>query len=160
MALRDMKWDGRALINGRNVDAVSGKLFDCVSQVEGRVLTQVARCEAADVDAAVSAARAAFDVHRWSGLAPAQRKRIMIRFADLMQQHGDELAMTETLDMGKPFKYARAVNVNSTANCLRWDGKPVDKVYDEIASTLKTVLALITASRWVWWRSSSPGTNP
>ena len=144
MLLKDMKWDGRALINGRRVGAASAKLFDCVSPVDGRVLTQVARCEAADIDAAVSAARAAFDDHRWSGLAPAQRKRVLIRFADLVQQYGDELALTETLDMGKPVKYARAVDVNSTANCLRWYGEAVDKVYDEIATTPKTALALIT----------------
>jgi gamma-glutamyl-gamma-aminobutyraldehyde dehydrogenase/4-guanidinobutyraldehyde dehydrogenase/NAD-dependent aldehyde dehydrogenase len=139
-----LKFDGRALINGKRVGAADGQVFDSVSPVDGRVLTQVARCSAADVDAAVAAARTAFDDHRWSGMAPAQRKRVMIRFADLLQQHGDELAMTETLDMGKPVKYARSVDVNSAANCIRWYGEAVDKVYDEIAPTPRTALALIT----------------
>ena len=137
-------YDGRALINGKRVGAADGQLFDCISPVDGKVLTQVARCGAADVDAAVSAARAAFDDGRWSGMAPAQRKRVMIRFADLLLQHGDELAMTETLDMGKPVKYARGVDVNSAANCIRWYGEAVDKIYDEIAPTPRTALALIT----------------
>ncbi len=138
------KFDGRALINGERVTAISGKTFDCISPVDGRTLTAVACCGAADIDSAVAAARTAFDDGRWRGLAPAQRKRIMIRFADLLQANGDELAMTETLDMGKPIKYARAVDVNSAANCIRWYGEAVDKVYDEIAPTASTALALIT----------------
>lgn len=137
-------FDGRALINGKRVGAKDGQVFQCISPVDGRVLTQVARCGAADIDAAVFAARAAFDDHRWSGLAPAQRKRIMIRFADLLLTHADELALTETLDMGKPVKYARAVDVNSASNCIRWYGEAIDKVYDEIAPTPKNALALIT----------------
>lgn len=139
-----VKFDGRALVNGKRVGALDGQLFDCISPVDGRVLTQVARCSQADVDAAVAAARAAFEDRRWSGMAPAQRKRTMIRFADLVQQHGDELALLETLDMGKPVKYARSVDVNSAANCIRWYGEAVDKVYDEVAPTPGTALALIT----------------
>ena len=137
-------FDGRALINGKRVASSSGQVFDCISPVDGRVLTQVARCAEADIDTAVQAARAAFDDRRWCGLPPAQRKRIMIRFADLLVQHADELALTETWDMGKPVKYAKAVDVNSAANCLRWYGEAVDKVYDEIAPTADTALALIT----------------
>lgn len=139
-----VKFDGRALVNGKRVGALDGQLFDCISPVDGRVLTQVARCSQADVDAAVAAARAAFEDRRWSGMAPAQRKRTMIRFAELVQQHGDELALLETLDMGKPVKYARSVDVNSAANCIRWYGEAVDKVYDEVAPTPGTALALIT----------------
>ena len=139
-----LQFDGRALINGKRTDSLSGETFECISPVDGRILTTVARCAVADIDAAVSAARAAFEDLRWSGLAPAQRKRIMIRFADLLLTYGEELALTETLDMGKPVKYAKAVDVNSAANCIRWYGEAVDKVYDEIAPTARTALALIT----------------
>ncbi|MEY4265913.1 MAG: hypothetical protein RIS90_448 [Pseudomonadota bacterium] len=138
------QFDGRALINGQRVWSGAGARFDCISPVDGRLLTQVARCHAADIDAAVRAARAAFDDQRWCGLAPAERKRTMIRFADLLLAAGDELALTETLDMGKPIRHSRAVDVNSAANCLRWYGEAVDKVYDEIAPTARTALALIT----------------
>jgi gamma-glutamyl-gamma-aminobutyraldehyde dehydrogenase/4-guanidinobutyraldehyde dehydrogenase/NAD-dependent aldehyde dehydrogenase len=137
-------FDGRALINGERVAARDGQLFDCISPVDGRVLTQVARCGQADIDAAVAAARAAFEDRRWAGKAPAQRKRVMIRFAELIQANGDLLALTESLDMGKPVKYAKGVDVNSAANCIRWYGEAVDKVYDEIAPTPDTALALIT----------------
>ena len=140
----EMRLDGRAVINGERVAARSGQSFDCISPVDGRILAQVARSSEADIDAAVSAARAAFEDRRWSGLAPAQRKRIMIKFADLLLAHADELAITETLDMGKPVKYARSVDVNSASNCIRWYGEAVDKVYDEIAPTSRNALALIT----------------
>ncbi len=139
-----LKFDGRALIDGKRQGARDGQVFDCISPVDGAALTQVARCSLQDVAVAVVSGRAAFDDQRWRGLAPAQRKRVMIRFADLVIQHGDELAMLETLDMGKPVKYARSVDVNSAANCLRWYGEAVDKVYDEIAPTPHTALALIT----------------
>jgi acyl-CoA reductase-like NAD-dependent aldehyde dehydrogenase len=142
--MTELKFDGRALVNGKRTGARDGQVFDCISPVDGRVLTQVARCGQADVDAAVAAARTAFDDKRWCGMAPAVRKRILIRFADLLLEHGDELALTETLDMGKPVKYARGVDVNSASNCIRWYGEAVDKVYDEIAPTPSTALALIT----------------
>ncbi len=140
----ELQFDGRALIDGKRAASISGETFDCISPVDGRVLTPVARCAEADINAAVRSARAAFEDKRWSGLAPAQRKRVLIRFADLLLAHADELALTETLDMGKPIKYARAVDVNSAANCIRWYGEAVDKIYDEIAPTPRTALALIT----------------
>ncbi|MDZ4355053.1 MAG: aldehyde dehydrogenase family protein, partial [Variovorax sp.] len=80
--MTDQTFDGRAFINGERVAARDGQTFDNISPVDGRVLTAVARCGEADIDAAVAAARAAFEDRRWSGLAPAQRKRIMIRFAE------------------------------------------------------------------------------
>ena len=142
--MTELKYDGRAFINGERVTARDEQVFDCLSPVDGRLLTPVARCGAADVDVAVSKARTAFEDRRWSGLAPAQRKRVMIRFADLLLAHGDELALMETLDMGKPIQHARGVDVNSAANCIRWYGEAVDKIYDQIAPTARTALALIT----------------
>ena len=139
-----LTFDGRAFIDGRRVEAADGRTFDCHSPVDGRLLTTVARGGPADIDAAVAAARAAFEDRRWAGKAPAQRKRVLIRLAELILAHGDELALTETLDMGKPLRYAKGVDVNSAANCIRWYGEAVDKVYDEIAPTPETALALIT----------------
>jgi gamma-glutamyl-gamma-aminobutyraldehyde dehydrogenase/4-guanidinobutyraldehyde dehydrogenase/NAD-dependent aldehyde dehydrogenase len=136
--------DGRALINGERVWAKSGATFDDISPIDGRKLGAVARCDTADVDAAVAAARSAFEDRRWSGKSPAERKRVMFKFADLLTQHCDELALLETLDMGKPIKYSLAVDVPATARCIRWYGEAIDKVYDEIAPTDGSTLALIT----------------
>ena len=137
-------FNGQAFINGQRVHAVDGQTFEKHSPVDGRLLTHVARCGAGDVDAAVTAARAAFEDRRWAGKSPAQRKRVLIKFADLMLAHADELALTETLDMGKPIRNAKAADVNGAANCIRWYGEATDKVYDEIAPTPANALALIT----------------
>lgn len=136
--------DGRAVIGGARVWAAGGQRFENRSPIDGHRLGEVARCDGADVDAAVAAARAAFDDRRWAGQAPAARKRTLIRFADLIVQHTEELALLETLDMGKPIKYSQSVDVASAANCIRWYGEAIDKIYDQIAPTADNSLALIT----------------
>lgn len=139
-----LRIDGRAVVNGERVDAASSACFDCISPVDGRTLAQIARCGEADVDAAVAAARAAFEDRRWAGKAPAERKRILVRFADLMLEHRDELALLETLDMGKPIRYSRSVDVQLAQNCIRWYGEAIDKLYDQVAPSPEDSLALIT----------------
>jgi len=139
-----IKIDGRALINGERVHAVSGATFDNISPVNGRKLTQVARCDTADVNNAVKAAREAFEDRRWSGQSPAARKKILLKFAELIRANGDELALLETLDMGKPIKYSLSVDVPATARCIQWYAEAIDKVYDEIAPTDDNTLAMIT----------------
>jgi acyl-CoA reductase-like NAD-dependent aldehyde dehydrogenase len=136
--------DGRAVIDGVRVDAADGARFDKHSPIDGRRLAAVARGRAADIDAAVKAARAAFDDRRWAGKAPAVRKRILQRFAERITAARDELALLETLDMGKPIQYALAVDVPATARTIAWYAEAVDKVYDEIAPTPDSALALIT----------------
>ncbi len=139
-----LKMDGRAFIDGQRVWAKSEQQFDNFSPIDGRNLGLVARCQSDDVDLAVSAARTAFNDGRWASQAPAARKRVLIKFADLVLKYGDELALLETLDMGKPIQYSLSVDVNSTANCIRWYGEAIDKIYDEIAPTASDSLALIT----------------
>ena len=139
-----LRIDGRMLVEGQRRDAASGQTFDCISPINGRVLGAVARGAQADVDAAVSSARNAFEDGRWAGKAPAVRKRILLRFADKILAARDELALLETLDMGKPIQYSLSVDVPSTARCIAWYAEAVDKVYDEIAPTGRNALALIT----------------
>ncbi len=136
--------DGRAFINGERVDAIDGGTFESLSPVDGRSLANVARCKAADIDRAVTAARTAFNDRRWAGMSPGERKRVMIRFADLVLKNREELALLETLDMGKPISASMNTDVSATANTLRWYGEAIDKVYDEIAPTNEHTLALIT----------------
>ncbi len=136
--------DGRAVIDGRRVAAASGASFDKLSPIDGRRLGAVARCESADVDAAVGSARTAFDSACWAGMAPAARKKLLLRFAENILAAREELALLETLDMGKPIRDALSVDVPSTARCIAWYAEAVDKVYDEVAPTGRHALALIT----------------
>ncbi|QOL51196.1 aldehyde dehydrogenase [Massilia litorea] len=139
-----LRIDACAFIDGERVDARSGARFDCLSPVDGRKLAEAARCGGEDVDAAVASARAAFEDRRWAGKAPAERKKILVRFADLMLTNRDELALLETLDMGKPIRYSRSVDVQLAQNCIRWYGEAIDKLYDQVAPTADSSLALIT----------------
>lgn len=136
--------DGRMVIEGQRRSAADGTTFDKHSPIDGRLLGPVARGRAADVDAAVESARAAFEDGRWAGQAPAVRKKILQRFAERILAAKDELALLECLDMGKPIRYALSVDVASTARCIAWYAEAVDKVYDEIAPTPSSALALIT----------------
>ena len=134
----------QAFINGRYVDATAGARFDCISPIDGRVLTQVSACEASDIDIAVAAARKVFEKGAWSRTAPAFRKRVLLKFADLIEANVQELALLETLDMGKPIRYSQSVDVPSTVRCVRWYAEAIDKLYDEVAPTDPSVLATIT----------------
>ena len=135
--------DGRALIGGERRAATDGAVFAKHSPIDGRLLAEVARGGGADIDAAVAAARAAFEDWRWAGKSPAARKKVLQRFADKILAARDELALLETLDMGKPIQYALAVDVPATSRTIAWYAEAVDKIYDEIAPTADTALALI-----------------
>ena len=136
--------DGRMLVGGKRIASVAGDSFDCISPIDGRVLTQAARGQAADVDAAGASARQAFDDARWAGQPPAARKKTLLRFAEKILAAGEELALLETLDMGKPVQYSLAVDVRSCARTIAWYAEALDKVYGEIAPTSRSALALIT----------------
>ncbi len=141
---RALKIQGHAFIDGQYVPAVSGEQFDCISPIDGKVIARVASTDRADVDRAVAAARRAFERGVWSRQPPRERKRVLQRFAELILQHKEELALLETIDMGKPISDSLAVDIPSTARCIAWYAEAVDKVYDEVAPTPHDALALIT----------------
>ncbi len=136
--------EGRAYIDGAYCDAADGATFAAHSPIDGRKLADVAACGAADVDRAVAAARRAFEAGVWSGLAPRERKHRLLRLAALITKHQEELALLETLDMGKPIRDALAFDLPETARCYAWYGEAIDKRYDEIAPTGADALATIT----------------
>lgn len=133
-----------AIINGRSVAAQSGATFDCISPIDGRVLTQVASCDASDVDIAVKGARVAFNKGVWSKLAPVERKKTLLKLADLIDQHCLELALLETLDMGKPIDQSFNSDIPGAANKIRWAAECIDKLYDQVAPAEQNVLAMVT----------------
>ena len=119
----------KLLINGRWVDSVSGKTFATVNPSTGEVITHVAEADAADVDKAVAAARAAFEKGPWRKMSASQRGVLMNRLADLIEKHADELALLEALDNGKPAHVARAADLNLTIACYRYYAGWADKTH-------------------------------
>ncbi|WP_439860492.1 aldehyde dehydrogenase [Pseudomonas sp. MBLB4136] len=136
--------EGRAFIHGEYRGAASAATFECISPVDGRLLANVASCDVADAELAVQDSRVTFDSGVWSRLAPVKRKAVMIRFAELIEQHGEELALLETLDMGKPISDSLGIDVSSAARAIRWSGEAIDKIYDEVAATPHDELGLVT----------------
>jgi len=134
-ALAGLSLPGQAVIDGARVEAASGATFHNVSPSDGRVLNQVASCQAADVDRAVASARAAFEDGRWRDLGPRQKKAILFRLADLMARDAEELALLESLDVGKPISDARSVDVPLAINTCRWYAEALDKVYGEVGTS-------------------------
>jgi acyl-CoA reductase-like NAD-dependent aldehyde dehydrogenase len=134
---------GRAIIGGRAVAALDGRVFDDVSPIDGQVIAQVARCGAADVDAAVKAARTSFESGPWRRMEPRDRKQILKRFAAAIRADLDGLALLETRDVGKPIVNSVAVDVANCADCIEYYGEFSDKLYDEVAPTGPNDLALI-----------------
>ena len=124
--------------------AASGKTFDCVSPIDGRVLTKVAECDAEDVNRAVAAARAVFEKGSWSACHPGKRKKVMLKFAELMAKHKDELALLETLDMGKPISASAGGDIPGAIQAIQWYAEAADKVYDEVAPYRPDSVSLIT----------------
>jgi phenylacetaldehyde dehydrogenase len=110
----------KLLINGEWVDARSGQTFAVFDPANGQQIAQVAEGAAADVDAAVTAARAAFEDSAWSRMKPTERGRMVWKLGDILQAHGDELAELEALDNGKPISDARAVDIPFSAELLRY----------------------------------------
>jgi phenylacetaldehyde dehydrogenase len=117
----------RMLIGGAWLDASSGQTIETINPATGGTIARVARGAAVDVDRAVSAARAAFDSGSWQRTNAADRANLMWRLADLIERHGDELAMIEALDNGKPVTAARQADIPAAAATLRyaagWAGK-------------------------------------
>jgi acyl-CoA reductase-like NAD-dependent aldehyde dehydrogenase len=133
-----------AFIDGRFVPAASGRTFADVTGRDGTTIADVAEGGTEDVDRAVTAARRAFDDHRWADQSPASRKRVLLRFAELIRANLEELALLESLDVGKPIRDTLSVDVPSAAKTIQWYAETVDKLYGDVGPTGPDALSLVT----------------
>ena len=133
----------QAFIDGAFRDAASGETFATENPANGQVLAHVAAGGPEDIDRAVRAARRAFDDGRWSRMAPAQRKRVLLRVADAIEANLEELATLDALEAGKPITDARDVDLPDTVTTFRWYAEAIDKVFDAVAPTGPESLGLI-----------------
>jgi 4-(gamma-glutamylamino)butanal dehydrogenase len=133
-----------AFIDGMSVGASSGETFETMMPSTGEVLAEVAACGPDDVDRAVAAARRAFRAGSWSRLAPAERKAIMLRFADGIEANLSELARLDAVDAGKPITDCENLDLPDAINTIRWFAEALDKVFGKISPTGTDTLGLIT----------------
>jgi gamma-glutamyl-gamma-aminobutyraldehyde dehydrogenase len=140
---RGLRYETRAFIGGKFVDALSGKTFETLNPATGKALAQVAEGDAADVDLAVVAARRSFEKGSWANMAPRERKKLLLRFAELIEKNLTELAIMETEDCGKPISDSLLVDLPDTVETLRWHAEAIDKIYDQISPAPRDVVSMI-----------------
>lgn len=130
-----LRIETRAYIDGAYVDALSGQTFKCINPATGLPIASIASCDAADVERAVKSARRVFDAGDWSRAAPLERKKVLQRFSTLILEHREELALLESLNVGKPITNAFNGDIASSAATIQWYAEAIDKVYGEVAQS-------------------------
>ena len=131
------------LIDGKSVSSSDRETMDVLSPIDGKRLTTIARGTADDMNAAIASARAAFEDRRWAGQPPASRKKILHKWADLIEAHALELAVMGVRDNGTEIGMALKAEPGSAAGTIRYYAEALDKIYGEIAPTAGDILGLI-----------------
>lgn len=138
------QYPNQAFINGKNVDSESGKTEATINPANGDIIAHVADCSPKDADVAIQIARDAFESGVWSEMAPGDRKRVLLKWAQLIEDNLEELALFECVDAGKPISDTYGIDVPSAINTIRWTAEATDKVYEEIAPTGHDTIAMVT----------------
>ncbi|BCG69564.1 aldehyde dehydrogenase [Mesorhizobium sp. 113-1-2] len=142
--LRNIEIGARGLfIDGAQSQGITGATLPVISPIDGRAFASIADGNASDVDRAVTSARKAFDKGSWSRAAPAFRKKVLTKLAELIEKHVDELAVLGVRDNGTEIGMAYKAEPLSAAGTIRYYAEAIDKVYGEIAPTAENVLGLI-----------------
>lgn len=139
----NIRIETKAWIDGAAVDAQSGKTFVTRNPGTGAPLAEVAACDAVDVDIAVKAARRAFDAGLWSRCEPVERKKVMLKLAELLRAHSEELSLLECLDSGKTITDCRHEVGGEVPDFFQWYGEAIDKSFGRVAPTGQSALSMI-----------------
>lgn len=131
---KELCFQTRAFIDGKFVEAAQGKKFETVNPADGKVIASVSSCLKEDVLNAEKAARRAFEEGCWVRKSPAEKKEILIRLADLIMEHQEELAVMESVDSGKPIRDTLIGDIPDTALTFRWHAEAIDKLEDTITA--------------------------
>ena len=130
-------------VDNKKIPSISGQTIDVISPIDGKNITTIANANAEDVDNTVKVARKSFDNGYWSKAAPQERKKILIRFAELIEANALELAVLGVRDNGTEINMAIMAEPTSAASCIRYYAETIDKMYGEIAPTSDSILGLI-----------------
>ena len=138
-----LDFEGRAFIDGKYVDAIDGQKFENINPATGEVLCTVAKCNYKDVDLAVKASRKAFESGVWSRTSPEFRKDILLKFAELLRQHGEDNSVLECVDTGKLIGDCIDEVANDAPMHFQWYGELIDKVFGKVSPTEPSITSLI-----------------
>lgn len=140
---KKLKLPTASFVNGESYTSGSGKTFTATNPATDEVLAQITACNADDVDFAVAKAKEAFEDGRWHKLSPSERKKVLLRFADLLEENAHELSVMESLDSGKPIRECQLTDIPETINTIRWHAELIDKIYDSTAPVGSGALTLV-----------------
>jgi len=138
-----LNFEGRAFIDGKYVDAIDGQKFENINPATGETLCSVAKCNYKDVDLAVKTSRKAFESGIWSRTSPEFRKDILLKFAELLRQHGEENSVLECVDTGKLIGDCIDEVANDAPMHFQWYGELIDKVFGKVSPTEPSITSLI-----------------
>ena len=138
-----LNFEGRAFIDGKYVDAIDGQKFENINPATGETLCSVAKCNYKDVDLAVKASKKAFESGIWSRTSPELRKDILLKFAELLRQHGEENSVLECVDTGKLIGDCIDEVANDAPMHFQWYGELIDKVFGKVSPTEPSITSLI-----------------
>ena len=141
---RSLSFPSKIFINGNYKDSETDKFFENISPIDGRFINNVSFAQESDVDLAVSVARKSFEKGSWSKADPSHRKKVMLKFADLLESNQLELALLDTIDVGKTINDTFNADIPASVDNIRWYAELIDKVYDDIAPTPNNFIGLIT----------------
>ena len=133
----------RLFIDGEYVDSIDGDRFDSVNPATGETIASVAAANANDVDAAVAAARHTFRAGTWSRIAPRERMEVLYRFTRLIDEHAEQLAVLDTLNMGKPIGDMLAIDLPSVIETFQFMAECIDKIEGAVTNTEADVLHFV-----------------
>ncbi len=140
---QNLKLPTQSFVNGESYTSGSGKTFITTNPATNEVLAQITACDANDVDFAVAKAKEAFEDGRWHKLSPGERKKVLLRFADLLEQNSHALSVLESLDSGKPVRECQLTDIPETIHMIRWHAELIDKIYDSTAPVGSAALSLV-----------------
>jgi acyl-CoA reductase-like NAD-dependent aldehyde dehydrogenase len=138
-----LKFEGRAFIGGKYVDAIDGEKFESINPATGEKLCTIAKCNAKDVDLAVKVSRKAFNSGVWSRQSPEFRKDILLKFAELLRKKGEDNSVLECVDTGKLISDCINEVANDAPMHFQWYGELIDKVFGKVGPTEPSLTSLI-----------------
>jgi len=138
-----LKFEGRAYINGKYVNAIDGEKFETINPATSEILCSVAKCNNKDVDLAVKVSRKAFESGVWSRSTPEHRKEVLIKFAKLLSEQGEENSVLESVDTGKLIADCINEVANDAPMHFQWYGELIDKVFGKVGPTDQSITSLI-----------------
>ena len=131
-------------IDGKYHKSISEKSFDNISPIDGKLINKISFAQQSDIDIAVSSARKVFEKGHWSNMAPGQRKKILLKFSQLIERDRLELSLLDTIDMGKTINDTYNADLPTSIDNIEWYSEIIDKLFDDISPSSKEYMGLIT----------------